>query len=970
MSRSLRALPLFGLFLFLLAPARMRPATAQPAHVQQGNHIVVLGSSTAEGTGPETPDSAWVPHYRRYLQTKNPAHRVTNLARGGYTTYHIRPSGYAAPAARPQPDTARNITRALALHPSALIINLPSNDAARGIPAPEQMANLQAVTDRAAAAGVPVWVATPQPRNFGPEKREIQRKLLDATEARYGSHAIDFWRGLAAEDGTLRPDYDSGDGIHLNSRGHALLFERVRAANIVGAADPQVAAAHRRRKALIDSLLARMTIAEKLGQLAQYSGQWATTGPEATAEQVPLVKAGEVGSFLNVYSADYTCELQRTAVEESRLGIPLLFAYDVVHGFRTVFPMPLAMASSWNPEGLRKAARVSAVEATAAGVHWTFAPMVDVTREPRWGRIMESFGEDPQLASVLARASIKGFQGEDLSKPNTMLATAKHYAAYGGAEAGRDYNTVDISRRTLQEIYLPPFHAAVEEDVASIMAAFNEVGGIPMHAHDDLIDGVLRENWGWGGVLISDYTGVEELIAHGIAGTRMEAGIKALRAGVDIDMVSGIYGTVLPEAVRSGRLSEEEIDEAVRRVLQAKYNAGLFADPYRYCAPDREEEAMLTEEHRRAARKMARQSVVLLKNEDEQLPLSKDLRTVAVIGSLAVDQRSTLGEWAGAGRAEDAVSVLDGIREAVGPNAKVVYAKGVGVRDTSRAGFADAVQAARRADAAVLVLGEDYNMSGEAASRTSLGLPGVQQALAKAVYETGTPTTAVLMNGRPLAVTWLDAHVPSILETWYLGTEMGSAVGDVLFGDHNPSGKLPVSFPRNVGQVPLYYNHKNTGRPPVAGQDYTSRYLDTPWTPLYPFGHGLSYTSFAYSAPTLSDGRLPMQDTLTVSVELTNTGARAGTEIAQLYVQDPVASVTRPVKELRAFRRVALAPGEAQTVRFTLSMDDFAFYGPGMKRIVEPGRFNVFVGGSSEEVHQASFTLTGQTTPCPAMLSR
>lgn len=736
------------------------------------------------------------------------------------------------------------------------------------------------------------------------------------------------------------------------------------------------------RAVSIDSLLAEMTPAEKLGQLAQYTGQFATTGPSASADQEALIRSGEVGSFLNIYTAEETRRLQEIAVEEARLGIPLLFAYDVVHGFRTIFPIPLAQAASFNPDAARKAARVAAVEATAAGIHWTFAPMVDLSRDARWGRIMESAGEDPYLNSVFAAANVRGFQGNDpgsspgqaLAADSTVLATAKHFVAYGGAEAGRDYNTVDVSERTLREAYLPPFRAAVEAGVATVMAAFNEVGGVPMHANGPLINGVLRGEWGWSGLVVADYTGVRELMPHGVAATETEAGLQALRAGVDVDMVSGIYGEQLPAAVEDGRLDEAVVDTAVRRVLQAKQSLGLFEDPYRYVDAEREASQMLTPAHRQAARALSQQSIVLLKNEDDVLPLSKDGGTLAVIGPLAEDARSVLGEWAGAGRAEDAVSVLEGLREAAaGAQMDVRYARGLDTLGTraDTAGIAAAVQLAEAADAVVLVLGEDYNLSGEAASRTTLDLPGAQQQLAEAVQRavegSGTPVAAVLMNGRPLALTELEATVPAILETWYLGTEMGGAVADVLFGDVNPSGKLPVSFPRTVGQVPLYYNHKNTGRPPVEGQDYTSTYLDTPTTPLYAFGHGLSYTTFAYEAPTLSDTTLSIGDSLTVTVNLTNSGDRLGTEVAQLYVQDPVASITRPVKELRRFARVSLGPGESQTVSFALAMDDLAFYGPGMERIVEPGRFHVYVGGSSDDVQQVSFTLEGETTAVPVL---
>ena len=718
------------------------------------------------------------------------------------------------------------------------------------------------------------------------------------------------------------------------------------------------------RAAFVDSLLSMMTLEEKLGQLAQYPSQWSDTGPSVPAGRQEDVREGKVGSFLSLYGAEATRDMQEIAVEESRLGIPLLFAYDVIHGYRTIFPIPLGEASSFNPDLARRTARAATREATAGGVHWTFAPMVDLSREPRWGRVMEGAGEDPYLNSVLARARVRGFQGPSVGADTTVLATAKHFVAYGAPRAGRDYNTVDLSERTLHEIYLPPFHAALDAGARSVMPGFNEIAGVPMHAHDGLIDGLLREDWNWDGLVVSDYTAVWELKNHGIAQTDLSAGVQALEAGVDVDMVSGIYGDTLGTAVRSGRLRLEEVNEATRRVLRAKWDVGLFDDPYRYGSPAREDEVILSDAHRALARTAAHQSMVLLKNDDDTLPLGDDVESLAVIGPLADDARSILGEWAASGRAEDAVSVLQGLRDR--PGVDVTYVPALpDVMSTDTSNVADAAAAAREADAAILVLGEEYNMSGEAASRTSIELPGAQTALAEAVAATGTPTAAVLLNGRPLALTALDATVPAILEAWYPGTEAGPAVADVLFGDVTPSGKLPMTFPRVTGQIPVFYNHKNTGRPPVEGQDYTSTYLDTPWTPLYPFGHGLSYTSFDYGAPRLSASSITVNDSLHVAVDVTNTGDRAGTAVAQLYLRDPVAQITRPVQELRGAERVRLAPGETRTVRFVLTMDDLAYHGPEMERIVEPGRFEVQVGASSADVQRASFRLTGSTTAVP-----
>ncbi len=714
----------------------------------------------------------------------------------------------------------------------------------------------------------------------------------------------------------------------------------------------------------VDSVLTRLTLEEKLGQLAQYRGRGTPTGPQVPEGGEAEIRAGRVGSFLGVHGAAYTREMQRIAVEQSRARIPLLFAEDVIHGFRTVFPVPLAAAASWDVAAVERAARVAATEAAAAGLHWTFAPMVDIARDARWGRIVEGAGEDPYLGAAMAAAQVRGLQGTNLRDPLTIMATAKHFVAYGAAEAGRDYNTADVSERTLREVYLPPFKAAVEAGVGSVMAAFNEVSGVPMHANGALINGLLRHEWGWNGVLVSDYTGVMELVPHGIAADRTQAGILALAAGVDIDMVSGIYVKELPAAVQAGQLAPAVVDDAVRRVLRAKYRLGLFEDPFRHSDPDREARLTLAAEHLAEARALARKSIVLLKNAPRAgmpvLPLRKDLRTLAVIGTLAQDRGSALGSWAVSGREEDAIPVLDGIRQAV-PATNVLFATGAPVEGNDRSGIAEAVRVARRADAVIMVLGEHRDMSAEARNRTSLDLPGVQLELLQAIHATGRPLVVVLMNGRPLSIPWLDEHVAAILETWYLGVQMGPAVADVLFGDHNPGGKLPVSFPRTVGQEPLYYNHKNTGRPPSEQERYTSKYIDVPWTPLYPFGHGLSYTTFVYSAPRLSATRIAAADSITVQVDVRNAGARSGDEVVQMYVRDDVASVTRPLRELRGFERITLEPGQSRTVSFTLRPDQLAFYNQRMQRIVEPGVFTVWVGASSaDEERPARFEVIGE----------
>ncbi len=734
----------------------------------------------------------------------------------------------------------------------------------------------------------------------------------------------------------------------------ALLAALLAAVLLAGAAAATPAAAT--PDDLVETLLARMTLEEKLGQLTQLRGRWGDTGPRVAEGGEDEVRRGQVGSFLGIYGAETTRELQRIAREESRLGIPLLFAHDVIHGFRTVFPVPLGEAATWDPAAVERASRIAAVEAAAHGLHWTYAPMVDIARDPRWGRVVEGAGEDPFLGSAMAAAKVRGFQGPDLARADTLLATAKHFAAYGAAEGGRDYDVADVSERTLREVYLPPFRAAVEAGAGAVMAAFNEVAGVPMHAHRGLVTGVLRGEWGFDGVVVSDFTGVLELIAHGVAATPADAGALALHAGVDVDMVSRIYLEHLPAAVRAGRVPEAEVDDAVRRLLRAKAALGLFDDPYRYGDPAGEAAVVLTAEHRAAARALARDSLVLLRNEGGVLPLAKDLRRLAVIGPLADDPAAVLGSWKAAGRAEDAVSILAGIRRAVAPDTEVVHVRGAEVLGEDTTGFAEAVAAAEAADAVVLVLGEDPEMSAEANNRTSLDLPGVQRALAQAVHATGTPTVAVLLNGRPLAVPWLAEHVPAILEAWFPGVEAGPAVADVLFGDHAPSGKLPVTFPRTVGQVPIYHAHKSTGRPPVADQKYTSKYIDVPWTPLYPFGHGLSYTTFEYGEPSVEPAA-GADAARTVAVTVTNTGRRAAAEVVQLYLRDDVASVTRPVRTLRGFEKVHLAPGESRRVVFRLGRADLELLDQELRPVVEPGTFTVFVGGSSAAPSEAQFTV-------------
>ena len=687
----------------------------------------------------------------------------------------------------------------------------------------------------------------------------------------------------------------------------------------------------------LDSLLGRMTLAEKLGQLNLLSANG-----QASPQQLQLVRAGKLGGLFNVIGAENTTPVQRVAVTESRLKIPLLFGLDVIHGYRTIFPIPLGEASSFDPDAAEATARAAGQEAAAFGINWTYAPMVDIARDPRWGRIAEGSGEDPYLGSLMAAARVRGFQ-------QTIFATAKHFAGYGAAEAGREYNETEISQRTMREIYLPPFKAAVDAGVASLMSAFNDIAGVPASGNAWLTDTVLRREWGFTGFVVSDWTSVAELINHGVAGSRAEAGRRGLMAGVDMDMQSSIYVDSLAALVRSNRIPLRVVDSAVMRILRAKKRLGLFRDPYRaHTAPP-------NAELRALARRVAGESIVLLKNERSPLPLDPNAGTIAVIGPLADNKEEPLGPWHTQGQASDVVTVLQGVKSKVVAGTQVVYAQGSGIEDSATAGFAEAVAAARQAKVAILVLGERGDMSGEAASRSSLGLPGVQEQLLEAVAATGTPVVLVLMNGRPLILEWAWDHVPAIVETWFLGVEAGNATADVLFGAVNPSGRLPVTFPRVLGQIPLYYNHRNTGRPPDPNNKYTSKYIDVPVTPRYPFGFGLSYTTFSYSNLKLSAARARVADTVTATVTVTNAGNREGTDVVQLYVRDEVASLSRPVRELKAFRRVALRPAESRTVELRIAVRDLWFYGLDMKRVVEPGTFRVFVGPSSAEGLEASF---------------
>lgn len=706
-------------------------------------------------------------------------------------------------------------------------------------------------------------------------------------------------------------------------------------------------------EARVEALLARMTLAEKLGQLQQLDGL--AEGP-SRPEHAVLAREGRLGSTLNVRGARIANTLQREAVERSRLGIPLLYGFDVVHGYRTIFPIPLGLAATWDPAALEQASAIAAFEARAVGLHWTFAPMVDIARDPRWGRIAEGAGEDPYLGAALARAQVRGYQGDDPGGPGRVLACAKHFVGYGAAEAGRDYNTVDMSERALREVYLPPFKAAVDAGVGTLMTAFNDLSGVPATANAFVLTDVLRGEWGFEGFVVSDYTAIPELRQHGIAADDAEAAAAALQAGVDMEMVSRLYASQLPALLQAGRFDARALDEAVRRVLRIKLRLGLFEHPY---ADERTEaDALRRTEHVATARALAARSLVLLQNEGGLLPLPADVRRLAVIGPLADDAAAALGPWAGDGRQQDVTTLLTALRQRLGA-ARVDYVRGCDVTGTAGDEFEAAVRAARAATVALVVVGESADMSGEAASRADIGLPGRQLALVQAVHATGIPTVVVLMNGRPLTLGWIAEHVPAVLETWFAGTESGPAIADVLFGAVNPGGKLPVTFPRLLGQVPIYHAQRRTGRPPGADK-YTSKYLDVPVTPLYPFGHGLSYTTFALSNLRLSAERVPVDGRVSVLVDLVNSGPRDGDEVVQLYLSDLAASVTRPRQELRGFTRTHLRSGERRSLRFELGPEELGLFDRRLRFVVEPGLFRVRVSTSSEGGLEAGFEVVAR----------
>ncbi len=730
--------------------------------------------------------------------------------------------------------------------------------------------------------------------------------------------------------------------------------------------------------AFINGLMKKMTLDEKIGQLNLPGSGDIVTGQASNSDIGKKIREGKVGGLFNIKGADKIREVQRVAVEETRLKIPLLFGMDVIHGYRTTFPIPLGLSCSWDMQLVEESARIAAMEASADGICWTFSPMVDIARDPRWGRISEGSGEDVYLGSAVAKAMVKGYQGNDLKKDNTILSCVKHYAMYGAAEGGRDYNTTDMSRVRMFNEYLPPYKAAIDAGAGSVMASFNEVDGIPATGNRFLMTDVLRRQWGFKGFVVTDYTGINEMIDHGM-GDLQQVSALALHAGIDMDMVGEGFLTTLKRSLQEKKITQKEIDDACRLVLQAKYKLGLFEDPYRYCNAERAKTDIYTSANRQRARQIAAESFVLLKNQNKVLPL-KRTATIGLIGPLGDTRENMAGTWSVATDLSKSISLKEGLEKALGTNGKLLYAKGSSFSadsnfekrgtmfgrelkkdDHSSAELLEeALRVANQSDVIIAAMGEASEMSGESSSRTNLDIPGIQKELLAALLKTGKPVVLVLFTGRPLTLTWEQANVPAILNVWFGGSEAGDAIADVLFGKVNPSGKLTTTFPQNVGQIPLYYSHKNTGRPLPEGkwfEKFRSNYLDVSNDPLYPFGYGLSYTDFSYSEIKLSSDQLKSNGTITATIAVTNTGNLEGKEVVQLYIRDMVGSITRPVKELKGFQKISLKPGETKNVSFTIGSNDLKFYNSEMKYVAEPGDFKLFIGGNSRDVKESSFTL-------------
>ncbi len=729
----------------------------------------------------------------------------------------------------------------------------------------------------------------------------------------------------------------------------------------------------------VSSLMAKMTLDEKLGQLNLPSSGDITTGQASSSNIAEKIREGKVGGLFNIKGVEKIRDVQKVAVENSRLKIPLLFGMDVIHGYQTVFPIPLGLSCSWDMPLIERTARIAAIESSADGICWTFSPMVDIARDPRWGRIAEGGGEDPYLGSQIAKAMVRGYQGDDLTKNNTIMACVKHFALYGAAEAGRDYNTTDMSRLRMYNEYFPPYKAAIDAGVGSVMSSFNDVDGIPASGNKWLMTDVLRKQWGFKGFVVTDYTAINEMIDHGLGDLQTVSAL-ALKAGIDMDMVGEGFLTTLKKSLQQGKVTQQQIDAACRRILEAKYKLGLFQDPYKYCDPQRANTEVYTDAFRREARQIAAQTFVLLKNQNNVLPLQKR-GTIALVGPLADNKENMPGTWSVAADFSKAISLVEGIKSVAGNQVNIVTARGANiVSDTlldARIGvfgkstkrdprpdsvlINEAVRVAGGADVIITAMGESAEMSGESSSRSDINLPQNQQDLLKALLKTGKPVVLVLFTGRPLALKWEDENMPAILNVWFAGSEAGYAIADVLFGAVNPSGKLSATFPQNLGQVPIYYAYKNTGRPlPQGGwfQKFRSNYLDVSNEPLYPFGYGLSYTTFSYGDLKLSDTTLRGAQTLTASITVSNTGNKDGKEVVQLYIRDVVGSITRPVKELKGFQKIDLKAGETKTVTFNITPNDLKFYNYDLKYDWEPGEFVIMIGGNSRDVKSGKVNWT------------
>ncbi len=706
----------------------------------------------------------------------------------------------------------------------------------------------------------------------------------------------------------------------------------------------------------VDSVLRLMTLEEKIGQLNQYNDDWTATGPVTVDnDKANQIRKGQVGSLLNCMGTDRTKSWQKIAMQ-SRLKIPLLFGQDVIHGYKTTFPIPLAEAASWDLEAIQSSARIAATEAAASGIHWTFAPMVDIARDPRWGRVMEGAGEDPYLGSLIAKARVKGFQGNKLGNVDAVMACAKHFAAYGAAIGGRDYNSVDMSDRLLWEVYLPPFKAALDAGAATFMNSFNDLNGIPATGNKYLQRDILKGKWNFEGFVVSDWGSIGEMINHGNVKNSYEAALSAITAGSDMDMESRCYKDNLAQLVKDKKVSIELIDDAVKRILQKKFELGLFDDPFKFCNAEREQKEINNPEHSKIAREVAAKSIVLLKNKNHLLPLSKNTKTIAFIGPLVKEEKQNLGFWSVELPEIDysklIVTQWQGVKNKINKNSTLLYAKGCDIDGNNKDGFAEAIETAKQADIVIISVGERRDMSGEAKSRSNIHLPGVQEELIKAIQATGKPVVVLINAGRPLIFNWTADNVPAILYTWWLGCEAGDAIADVLFGDYNPSAKLPITFPREEGQIPIYYSHFNTGRPARNDSDlnYVSAYTDLSNSPKFPFGYGLSYTNFQYSNLQLSKKKIKSNEKIEVTLNISNNGKVSGEEVVQIYLRDKVGSIVRPVKELKDFAKIKLNAGETKTIKFIIDKEKLSFYNQQLKWVVEPGDFDLMIGSSSEDI--------------------